>query len=799
MKSVRSRALLAIISLMLMASIFASSGAILSAQASGPAGSDLTASPGLMSSPSIHIGNETDLASLRSSGVCTGSGTSTDPYILADRNIASSVSGAAILIGNTTSHLVISNCTLACSAGPILYTYGILISNSSNVQIDHCTIRNFIEDIKVGSYGEVGHEDHITISNSSLYGNSNLGSYVIDMISASHAVIENNLVTGGNTGLQMGQFGSSLNGAVQGSVSDSIVRSNNISYNYGYGIYLSIESTHNIITSNLVSSNGLARLPDTAVVMYVWGSGNQFYANAFVSSARGNDLGIMIDGIHNSNAWNSSQGVGNYWGNQWNESLGANESFIGHSVDWNGQALPQHAIMSSKTNVDYHPCHYIIDAPTMRTQLAVPKGAAVSWTAPNFHIGPAISSYQIVRSDGTQFSVAGSRLSFTDSLPVGWKSFYYTVQARNAWGTGNISVPTFVQNPDRPTLVITSALNGSANGWAQPGNDPYSISPKNVAVEWTGYDSNSSLLGNELPAYQVSLDSGTWMDVESATNHTFDKLIAGKHTVQVKGQDADGNQVITEKDFSVYQLLIVSMEMDSTNATLGSALTANVHITDYATGAVVPGVSVDFYRSVDNGITFDASKFSSASTDNQGNATTSFIPESTSNYMIQARAYSGNGVMASVRPAYANVSLVITPYQGKNAFSVQSTSTVTDLSFDSNHKVLRFTVTGAPGSVGVTKVSIAKSLVADGTNINVSLDQNTLAYTVAPMGDYWVLTFTYHHSTHSVSVGMPTLGGQTTSGSTNSGLPGMDIMVIGLVGAVALVLVAVLLVRRRKK
>jgi hypothetical protein len=435
----------------------------------------------------------------------------------------------------------------------------------------------------------------------------------------------------------------------------------------------------------------------------------------------------------------------------------------------------------------------------MRTPLAVPKGAAISWTAPNFHIGPAISSYQVVRSDGTRFSITGSSLSFTDSLPVGWRSFDYTVQAKNAWGAGNISVPTFVQNPDRPTLVITSALNGSANGWAQVGNDPFSISPKNVLVKWSGYDSNSSLPGNELPVYRVSLDNSTWVDVGSATNHTFDKLIAGKHTVQVKGQDADGNQVTAEKDFSAYRLLIVSMEMDSTNTTLGSALTANVHITDYATGAVVPGVSVDFYRSVDNGMTFDASKFSSASTDNQGNATTSFIPESTSNYMIQARAYSGNGVMTSVRPAYANVSLVVTPYQGKNAFSVQSTSTVSDLSFDSNLKVLRFTVSGVSGSVGVTKVSIAKSLVADGTSINVSLDQNTLAYTVASMGDYWVLTFTYHHSTHSVSVGMPALSGQTTGGSIDSGLPDMDILVIGLVGAVAAVLVAVVLVRRRRK
>jgi hypothetical protein len=224
--------------------------------------------------------------------------------------------------------------------------------------------------------------------------------------------------------------------------------------------------------------------------------------------------------------------------------------------------------------------------------------------------------------------------------------------------------------------------------------------------------------------------------------------------------------------------------------TLGSDVTADVVVTDYATGEPVSQVAIDFYQSVDGGMTYGTSKFSSASTDNAGKATTSFIPAATSNYVIQARAYAGE----VTRQAFANVSLTVSPYEGKNAFSVQSTSTVTDLSFDSATKVLRFTVSGPTGTTGETKVSIAKSLVTDGHSVNVSLDQNTLEYTVSEMGDYWVLTFTYHHSTHAIEVGMPTLGSQSPAG-----VLGLDpILLVGLVGVVVVVLVAVLFLRRRK-
>jgi 5-hydroxyisourate hydrolase-like protein (transthyretin family) len=255
-------------------------------------------------------------------------------------------------------------------------------------------------------------------------------------------------------------------------------------------------------------------------------------------------------------------------------------------------------------------------------------------------------------------------------------------------------------------------------------------------------------------------------------------------------KDADANTVTAEKCFSVYKLLVLDMDLSSLKMTLGSDVTADVVVTDYATGLPVSQVAIDFYQSVDGGASYGTNKFSTVSTDNDGKATTSFIPAATSNYVIQARAYMGN----IMRQSYANVSLTVSPYEGKNAFSVQSTSTVTDLSFDSATKVLRFTVSGVSGTTGETKVSIAKSLVADGHSVNVNLDQNALDYTVSEMGDYWVLTFTYHHSSHAIAVGMPTLGAQSAGGAL-----GLDsLLLVGLVGAVVVVLGAVFVMRRRK-
>jgi hypothetical protein len=84
-------------------------------------------------------------------------------------------------------------------------------------------------------------------------------------------------------------------------------------------------------------------------------------------------------------------------------------------------------------------------------------------------------------------------------------------------------------------------------------------------------------------------------------------------------------------------------------------------------------------------------------------------------------------------------------------FSIDSNSTVSNLFFNSTDSELGFTVSGPPGTTGFAKVTIAKTLMPSG-NLQVYMDGNPISSSEDSNGSYWILTFTYHHSTHQVTI-----------------------------------------------
>jgi len=728
--------------------------------AAGPADAPPTSAP----ASRLIIDSESDFTQAVTEGRCSGSGTVNDPYVLEGESITWTSAGPAILVANVTSHFVIRDMVLTGDifSDLMLSPYGIQIYNASNGRIDNCIVNGFTKNILIGTEGSGGASSGIEVSNCTITGpGTNEWSLGIELAYAASAELRNNTVTGCFYALFMM---SSNHASVEG---------NNFSYNQGPGVWMGSSCSDNSFVGNLVACNGYGN-----ALMSVEGSNNLFYGNAFITSSTSNQINIGL--MMSTNRWNSSGGIGNYWGNQYNSALGQNGSFSGTSVDWNGQAVQTHYVGTN--NVDNHPYRYIINAPAITDLSVGGSSITLSWSAPTYALGPDITGYRIVRSDGAVFDVGPGQLSYSDNMAGEWTSYNYTIMARSAWGLGGSSVSSLAQNPDRPSLEITSTLRGDmVVGEA--------ISPRNVVVAWTGYDSDSDLAGKGLSNYWVSIDNGTWIDKGSSTYHIFDKLIAGPHSVKVRGEDADGNTVTAERYFSVYQALNITMDLTSIKTTLGSDVTANVLVTDYATGAPMPGINLEFFQSVDAGASYSSGKFATLTTDSEGKGTVSFIPTATSNYVIQARGQLG---FAS-QFFYSNVSLTVSPYEGKNAFSVQSTSTVTDLTFSSSTKELRFTVSGESGTTGITKVFIAKSLVADGTSVNVQLDQDDIEYSVSEMGDYWVLTFTYTHSSHAVLVGMPTLS------ASSGGIGGLSMELLAIIGIVAVAAVGALLFLRSRR
>jgi hypothetical protein len=100
------------------------------------------------------------------------------------------------------------------------------------------------------------------------------------------------------------------------------------------------------------------------------------------------------------------------------------------------------------------------------------------------------------------------------------------------------------------------------------------------------------------------------------------------------------------------------------------------------------------------------------------------------------------------------VELNTIPYENQYVFAVESNSTVSALVFNSTSSELSFAVGGQSGTKGYAKVTVAKSLVGDVTDIKIYLDGNELPYSVTSIDDSWLLTFSYAHSIHNVSVSL---------------------------------------------
>lgn len=103
------------------------------------------------------------------------------------------------------------------------------------------------------------------------------------------------------------------------------------------------------------------------------------------------------------------------------------------------------------------------------------------------------------------------------------------------------------------------------------------------------------------------------------------------------------------------------------------------------------------------------------------------------------------------------------PVPGQSFFFVESNSTISELFFNSTSSELSFTASGASGTAGYVKVTIAKTLVSGVQKTKVYFDGSQLNVAITENADSWLLSFTYLHSTHKVTISLATNAGDATS------------------------------------
>jgi hypothetical protein len=93
-----------------------------------------------------------------------------------------------------------------------------------------------------------------------------------------------------------------------------------------------------------------------------------------------------------------------------------------------------------------------------------------------------------------------------------------------------------------------------------------------------------------------------------------------------------------------------------------------------------------------------------------------------------------------------------------SSFQIQSNSTVSEITLNSDKSELAFKVSGLTGTTGYTQVVIPKNILVNSDNINVTVDGTPVDCEFTQTVDSWLLTFTYTHSTHNVIINMSTSG-----------------------------------------
>jgi hypothetical protein len=123
-------------------------------------------------------------------------------------------------------------------------------------------------------------------------------------------------------------------------------------------------------------------------------------------------------------------------------------------------------------------------------------------------------------------------------------------------------------------------------------------------------------------------------------------------------------------------------------------------------------------------------------------------PSVTGYYVVKA-VYEGNEEYSATS---TQINFALEPCSGQTVLSVNTNSTLTGFVFDSNNSKLCFTLSGESGTAGYVNVNIPKSLIVDASKFAVYLDGAEVEYSLESQGESWILSFTYHHSSHQVTI-----------------------------------------------
>jgi hypothetical protein len=228
-----------------------------------------------------------------------------------------------------------------------------------------------------------------------------------------------------------------------------------------------------------------------------------------------------------------------------------------------------------------------------------------------------------------------------------------------------------------------------------------------------------------------------------------------------------------------------TLNVNCQSSTTYSNFRVNIQGTLTAYNSEVSDAPIQLSYSVDGGNSWTPLTF--VSTDDNGAFQAVWTPLVTGNYFLRA-TFEGDSELAS---ASTTVHFAVLPFEDNSVFSVTSNSTVTTLAFNSTSQELSFKVSGETGTTGFVNVYVSKALMSDASNLIVYFDQELLPPVTQSIGDSWIVSFTYHHSIHTVALAL-------NSGPSNIQMQTQNALYIAAGVASAFLAIAVVIVLKKK-
>lgn len=369
---------------------------------------------------------------------------------------------------------------------------------------------------------------------------------------------------------------------------------------------------------------------------------------------------------------------------------------------------------------------------------------------PGYYSGPGAMPSEIIYNNvyGNGYDVyverRGPRIIFNMAL--------------NWWGTTNeVLIDEHIfdhnDNQDLAWVLHVPYLRAPAVRTLNPPFANFNWSPSfPIAGKPARFDASLSLVGlNGTSTSQIVLyvwDFGDGNVTSADVNmivHTY--ASPGIFDVTLTVLDAEGFFSLFSKAVLVIMPAYVSVSTSSTSTFVGFVVDINGTLLDgYGKGLENESVVLS-YASPEGNFWF---LIGVGVTDNLGVYDVQWVPKVTGTFKIKAE-WAGN---ATYWGASGNLTLSSLPFMNQYVFSVESNSTVSGLAFNATSSELGFTVSGPSGTKGYVKVSIAKSLVENVSDLKVYLDGSESEYSMTSVGDSWLLMFNYAHGSHQVVVNL---------------------------------------------